>query len=80
MPTTALTAGHTLFRAVPEKYMPKPATGRSVSKGMAEGAFRPRDGAAGSEKSDKNRFTGLFIMPVFRRPEACTACFNSKLL
>lgn len=59
VPTTALISGHTLFRAVPAKYIPKPAAGGSVSKRVAASAMQPRDGAPGSEKSDKNRFTGL---------------------
>lgn len=63
VPTTPLTAGHTLFRAVAEKYIPKPAPGGSVSKRVAESALQPRDGASGSERNDKNRFTGLSYNP-----------------
>jgi hypothetical protein len=61
------TSGHTLFRAVAEKYIPKPALGGSVSKRVAESALQPRDGEAGSEGNDNNRFTGLSYNPRIPR-------------
>lgn len=63
VPTTPLTAGHAIFRAVAEKYIAKPSPGGLVSKRAAESALQPRDGASGSERNDKNRFTGLSYNP-----------------
>ena len=66
LPSTPLAAGHTLFRAVPNKYLPKPAAGNAVSKRLAQNALQPRDGAAGTEDNDRNRFTGLSYSPIIR--------------
>jgi hypothetical protein len=66
LPTTLLAAGQTLFRSVATEHLPKPPAGGSVSKRKAQSVLEPRDGAAGSEKKDKNRFTGLSHNPNIR--------------
>jgi len=52
-PTLPLPTGGTIFRAIRQIYLPKPAAGCLVSKAKAEAVLIPRDGTEGY-----NRFSG----------------------
>ena len=54
VPSTLIPHSHTIFRSVPNQYLPKPAEGGHVSKHIANQALMPRDGASDAG----NRFSG----------------------
>jgi hypothetical protein len=59
IPTALIAAGHTVFRSVPVKYMPKPSKGQHLSKAIAMNALMPMDGVA----ERNNRFSGPSYHP-----------------
>ncbi len=59
IPTEILHAGHAIYRAVPARYLPKPAAGGHVSKALAAKTMEPFDGPV----ERNNRFSGPSYNP-----------------
>lgn len=76
VPTTVVQAGHTIFRSVPVKYLPKPAPGGHASKSKANDALMPRDNGA----DGANRFSGPSGSPIIPGASGLYCVLQSQAL